>query len=82
MDIHTNTNEKKCHYFNNFKTCSFEEFGCKFLHERSDEFNFLDKCKNKLCQFQHEQSTSEYEKCNSMADDDQFEVKEKICANI
>ena len=82
MDIHTNTNGKKCHYFNNFKTCPYEEFGCKFVHEKSEKCYFSDKCKNKLCQFQHEKGKSEYDKYDRMDDDDQFEVKEEICANI
>ena len=49
-----NKSGKKCHYFNNFKTCPYESIGCKFIHEASEKCFFLSKCENKLCQFQHD----------------------------
>ena len=58
QEMHLNINLKKCHYFNNSKTCPFEEVGCKFAHEASKKCHFLDKCKNHLCQFQHGISTA------------------------
>ena len=44
---------KKCHYFNNSKTCPYEEIGCKFAHRISENCYFQDKCRNQLCQFRH-----------------------------
>ena len=45
---------KKCHYFNNGNKCPFEELGCMFAHEVSDNCTFGRTCKNKLCSFKHE----------------------------
>ena len=53
LQIHLNKDGRKCHYFNNFKTCPFEVIGCQFLHEASEKCYYLSKCSNKLCQFQH-----------------------------
>ena len=44
---------KKCHYFNNNKTCPFEEIGCKFLQVMSTECTFKAFCTNDKCQFRH-----------------------------
>ena len=59
--MHLNKNMRKCHYYNNSKTCPFKEVGCKFAHEASNKCNFLDKCKNHLCQFQHDISNGKAE---------------------
>ena len=53
MENHTNIEGRKCHYYNNFKTCPFVDIGCKFLHEASERCYFLNRCENRLCQFQH-----------------------------
>ena len=60
MESHENKNGKRCHYFNNFKTCPYEEIGCKYLHEVSDKCYFK-KCLNSLCQFQHTSDENEKE---------------------
>ena len=52
MRVHDES-AKFCHFFNNEKTCPFEEFGCAFKHEVSPECFFKSRCKNKLCQFKH-----------------------------
>ena len=36
MNIHENPNIKSCHYYNNSKSCPFENVGCKFKHEKSE----------------------------------------------
>ena len=43
-----------CHYFNNKKTCPFEEVGCMYKHAKSGNCWFKDLCKNKLCQYAHD----------------------------
>ena len=53
-DGHNNKSQKYCHYYNNDKSCPYEEIGCKFLHQISEKCVFGRKCKHKLCQFKHE----------------------------
>ena len=50
---HENSLQKHCHYFNNGKSCPYEEIGCMFKHEVSKSCVFGQKCKNTLCQFKH-----------------------------
>ena len=38
---------KPCHFFNNGKHCLYEDIGCMFLHEESDQCKFKN-CVNKL----------------------------------
>ena len=35
------------HYYNNEEYCPYDEFGCKFRHEKHPNCS----CKKKLCQF-------------------------------
>ena len=44
---------KCCHFFNNGKVCPYEEIGCKFKHEESNECRYGQNCYIKLCQFKH-----------------------------
>ena len=53
QNVHDNPNLKKCHYFNNNRVCPFENVGCKFRHEKSEECPTLKNCKVKLCPRQH-----------------------------
>ena len=58
--MHNNKNVKKCHFFNNDKTCPFEVSEICF---------FKDNCTNKLCPFKHsliqiEEENHACEKCN------------------
>ena len=46
-------NHRKCHFFNNSKTCPYEIIGCKFLHSESAVCKFGNKCKKVMCQFRH-----------------------------
>ena len=45
---------KQCHYFNNGKSCPFDEIGCMFLHVVSPKCIFNRMCKKKMCPFQHD----------------------------
>ena len=45
---HSEENRKFCHFFNNGKYCTYEENGCKFIHEISR------KCQIYRCQFNHD----------------------------
>ena len=54
---HENLESKKCHYFNNNKTCPYHEIGCKFVHEVSEKCYFGKQCTNKLCSYRHNQRT-------------------------
>ena len=58
MNIHTSSEIKSCHYYNNGKTCPYEEIGCMFAHKVSGLCKYKMHCRNKLCSFQH-QSVSE-----------------------
>ena len=53
QESHRDPRQKKCHYFNNRKTCPFDELGCMFAHETSEMCKFDNICCNKLCPFQH-----------------------------
>ena len=53
QDCHRGPGKKKCHFFNNRKTCPFEEIGCMFAHEASEICRFDNICDNQLCPFQH-----------------------------
>ena len=59
QDIHKNQNIKKCHYYNNKKSCPFELIGCMFEHSPSGKCKFGNSCKNKLCSFEHEKDPVE-----------------------
>ena len=61
------TPTKMCHYYNNNKTCPYEAVGCMFRHEKSLNCQFGDKCKFKLCQFQHFTDHTEKVHSNSIA---------------
>ena len=72
--------EKFCHFFNNFKLCPYEEFGCKFKHEESDECSFQGRCRNRLCQYRHCDSEGKQKtrKCKEniwMGDNCEFESR-------
>ena len=45
---------KYCHYFNNKKSCPYEDIGCMFKHEKSENCRFNKICRNKLCPYQHQ----------------------------
>ena len=51
--IHTNKSTRNCHFFNNCKTCPFEELGCKFLHQESKNCILDQSCLVKLCSYKH-----------------------------
>ena len=58
LAIHFDEKTKKCHYFNNEKTCPFEKIGCMFLHMQSEICFFGKRCINKLCQYKHKSETN------------------------
>ena len=51
---------KHCHFFNNGKPCIYEDIGCMFLHEESDQCKFKN-CINNLCPFKHNHLSEEPE---------------------
>ena len=63
LEIHSTEMTKFCHYFNNCKVCPYEEFGCKFTHEESDECRFQGRCRNRLCQYRHCEGKQKTWKC-------------------
>ena len=90
-------NGKFCHYFNNGKSCPFEEIGCKFKHEVSKNCRYDKKCHIKLCQFIHspgfelkendkevsdKENGDKYIKYNQMDEYEQFDVYQEICLTI
>ena len=53
INLHTDDNVQRCHYFNNTKNCPFEELGCKFLHAPSDFCRLGLSCQRRLCPQRH-----------------------------
>ena len=53
INLHTDDNVQRCHYFNNKKNCPFEELGCKFLHAPSDFCRLGLSCQRRLCPQRH-----------------------------
>ena len=75
---------KKCHYFNNKKTCPFEKLGCMYEHTYSGPCTYGKKCSNKLCMFQHEivesKSVKDLEELfDNFSDDEQYESRMVVC---
>ena len=56
VEAHANQDAKFCHYYNNSKHCPYEDIGCMFQHEDSQQCYFGKSCTNKLCQFKHQTS--------------------------
>ena len=48
MTGHEKLDSKFCHYFNNNKTCPFEQIGCMFKHAKSRKCWFINQGKNNL----------------------------------
>ena len=93
QDIHNNQPLKKCHFFNNQKSCPYEDIGCKFEHSVSEICSFGNKCTNNLCSFQHDkndvkdtrenESNEHLEKLKEafemLSDDEQYESERVLC---
>ena len=82
-ESHTNEVLKYCHYFNNFKHCPYEEFGCKFAHKESMNCRFQERCTNRLCQFKHEikedkEKTWKCDQSSWMDDHCEFESRKEL----
>ena len=45
-----------CHYFNNSKTCPFDD-ECVFLHEDAEICKYGAQCERNNCMFKHENDT-------------------------
>ena len=58
MRLHTEKNILHCHYFNNNKSCPFEEHGCKFIHAASNFCTFGTTCSRRLCPSRHQEEKS------------------------
>ena len=51
---HQQDNVKFCHFFNNNKTCPFNEIsGCMFKHQNAPTCKFPQTCRFQKCQFSH-----------------------------
>ena len=57
---HTLNNVKFCHYFNNGKKCPYEDIGCMFNHKVSDNCRYNQFCRNRLCQFRHDNEQNKH----------------------
>ena len=66
QEIHKEPNTKRCHYYNNQKYCPFEEIGCMFEHSYSGICKYGNRCKKRMCSFQHSSSddTFKCEECD------------------
>ena len=51
--MHGQDKIRKCHYYNNKKVCPFQNFGCKFLHEKAGVCRFKENCGKEMCQYEH-----------------------------
>ena len=64
LEIHGESHSlKNCHYFNNKEVCPFEDFGCKFLHAKSNKCRF-DECRNLLCPFTHDDEENMFKRAS------------------
>jgi hypothetical protein len=72
VEGHRNPNVK-CHYFNNNKSCHYEDLGCMFVHERSETCKFLERCTKKMCQFQHKHIDAKIDDTENESDNEQSE---------
>ena len=52
--IHNKDSLRHCHYYDNGKSCPFEEVGCMFLQKDSAPCKFGIMCKNNLCHYKHD----------------------------
>ena len=68
MNIHESSEIKGCHYFNNEKTCPYENLGCMFSHRMSGQCQYGKLCRNKLCSFQHKIQSEEDLSCQECED--------------
>ena len=64
QEIHEKMNIKKCHYYNNQKSCPFELIGCMFEHSLAGKCKFGKMCKNQLCSYEHENENFKCEDCD------------------
>ena len=64
-----------CHYFNNNKSCPYNEIGCKFIHRKSKYCINKDKCQQKLCCYQHPKNNFTE---NSISDQENLSDKMEI----
>ena len=67
---HKLVNIRFCHYYNNGKFCPYEPVGCMFQHAESKLCRYNEHCKNKLCQFRHNQNETTEEVENGAAEND------------
>ena len=80
--MHNSKYTKKCPYYNNQKSCPFEDLGCMFDHSPSGECRNGRLCKIKLCSFTHKhnetaKSYSKDDKNNLMQNDLEIEKTEE-----
>ena len=52
--MHDDANVKCCHFYNNGKVCPYKKIGCQFKHEKAGTCPFIQDCRNKMCQYEHE----------------------------
>ena len=76
-----NKQTKMCHYFNNNRSCPYENVGCMFMHEESLPCKFGEKCKIKLCQYRHVTNHIENVHINSHASNSQSNYVSDIDQN-
>ena len=52
--MHKMKNAVNCHYYNNNKSCPYDDLGCMFPHKTSQQCKFGKLCSRKLCQYTHD----------------------------
>ena len=85
---HESNLKKFCHYFNNDKTCPFEEIGCMFFHQDSESCKYGDNCQNGLCQFKHGKETTDdainindlKENFDKLSEEEKLESTDFLCS--
>ena len=75
--VHDNSDRRKCHFFNNEKSCPYEEVGCKFKHEYAGNCVLGLKCFRKNCQFQH--SNDLFDKLETKGHDNVIQTNCSMC---
>ena len=71
--MHDSQKIKKCHYFNNQKSCPYEQIGCMFQHLPAGDCRNGELCKIKLCSFNHENTKSDQSSNKNMNEAPQSE---------
>ena len=79
---HGKIHKRFCHYYNNSKSCPYENVGCKFVHELSAICSFGNRCNVGMCQFRHDVVNEPKTDELSISNDKSEAAKNSMDANV